>query len=193
MIDEYSKYPEVEIVQSTSAKETLLYMDKKIIADKGTPMNAKSDNGSPFQSADFNAYCKEKGIKHHKITPIWPEANGQAENFMRNLNKVARAAYLSGKDWRKEIYVYLGNYRSTPHTSTGHSPRELMKDSSYRDKLPQLPQPPPASRDVVEKKHLYHLQLHLRQQGVPDMGASTDRQYGRRIMHAKLCSVFEDM
>jgi hypothetical protein len=152
VIDEYSKYPEVEVVQGTTARETLLCLEK-IIADKGAPVQLKSDNGSPFQSAIFHMYCEEKGIQHRRVTPRWPEGNGQAENFMKNLGKVARAAYLAGNDWRRDVYVYLGNYRSTPHASTGKSPRELMMDCTYRDKLPQLPASPPQSRVEVEKKH----------------------------------------
>ncbi len=152
VIDEYSKYPEAEIVHSTSAKETIISLEK-IIADKGLPVQLKTDNGSPFQSCAFRQYCEEKGIQHHRITPRWPESNGQAENFMKNLGKVAKAAHLAGKDWKQEIYVYLGNYRSTPHCSTTKSPRELMKAHTFRDKLPQLPSAQPDCHSDVEKHH----------------------------------------
>ncbi len=72
---------------------------------------------------------------------------------MKNIGKVAKAAPLAGKDWKKEVFVFLGNYRSTPHTSTGKSPRELMADCAYRSKLPEMPPPQPESREEVERVH----------------------------------------
>ncbi len=151
-IDEYSKYPEVEIAQTTSATETLIHLEKMIAAN-GVPVKLKTDNGSPFQSGLFHRYCVEKGIKHQRITPQWPEGNGQAEGFMKNLGKVARTAQNSGKDWKREVYVFLGSYRATPHPSTGKSPRELMADNVPRDKLPQLSPPVPEVREEVDMRH----------------------------------------
>ena len=35
----------------------------------GYPEFVKTDNGPPFNSAEFTLYCKNHGIKHVKITP----------------------------------------------------------------------------------------------------------------------------
>jgi hypothetical protein len=49
VIDAYSRFPEVEIVSSTSAKSTILKLER-IFATHGIPKVLKSDNGPPFQS-----------------------------------------------------------------------------------------------------------------------------------------------
>ena len=51
---------------------------------------------------------------------------GQAENFMKLLNKAIKTATVEGKSWRQELYKFLRNYRATPHVTTGKSPAELL-------------------------------------------------------------------
>ena len=81
----------------------------------------------------------EKGFHHRRITHLWPEANGLAKNFTKNLGKVARTAHSQGKDWRRELYVFVINYRAAPHPSTGKSPYELCMNRTVRTKLPTVP------------------------------------------------------
>merc|ERR1712002_75100 len=53
VIDEYSRYPEVEVVTSTSSKATLPALDA-IFARQGIPvLTLKSDNGPPFNGHEF--------------------------------------------------------------------------------------------------------------------------------------------
>ena len=54
-------------------------------------LDSKVRNGPPFQSAEFADFAKRLGFRHHRVTPHWPEANGTAERFMRNLNKILYA------------------------------------------------------------------------------------------------------
>ena len=70
-IDAYSRFPEVEIVESTAAKGTISKLDR-IFATYGFPKILKSDNGPPFFGNEFKAYMQENGITHQKITPLWP-------------------------------------------------------------------------------------------------------------------------
>lgn len=94
--DEHSRYPKVEITQSTSAQATIPRLDK-IFATHGIPETIKTDNGSPFQSHDFAQFTTNLGFTHRRITPLWPEANGEVERFMRTLGKAIRAAQVEGK------------------------------------------------------------------------------------------------
>ena len=154
-IDEASRYPDVEIISSTSARDTMFALEK-IFATHGLPEQIKSDNGPPFQSAALKAYCDEKDIKHWRITPRWPEANGLIENFMKNVDKVARIANVDGKDWRYEIYNFLSQYRAVPHLCTDVSPQSLLLGREIRGKLPQLAQnsidPEIRARETVIKQ-----------------------------------------
>ena len=47
VIDDYSRFPEVDIVHSTSAKTVIPKLDR-IFAAYGVPQVVKSDNGPPF-------------------------------------------------------------------------------------------------------------------------------------------------
>ena len=136
VIDAYSWFPEVDIIHSTSAKGTISKLDR-IFATHGVPVIIRSDNGPPFTSSEFELYMSELGIKHQRITPLWPQANSEAENFMKPLTKTIRAARTEQKDWKKELYTFLLNYRATPHSTTGYPPSELLFNRSIRTKLPQ--------------------------------------------------------
>lgn len=136
VLDEYSRFPEVEIVTSLSAATIIPVLDK-LFASRGLPNTLKTDNGTPFQSESFKVYCENMGIKHKKITPYWPEANGCAERFMRTMGKVCRAAQVEAKPWKQELFKFLRNYRATPHSSTGQPPATLLNGYSMRTKLPE--------------------------------------------------------
>ena len=49
-----------------------------------------------------------------------------------------RIAQAEGKDWKDEVRKYLVAYRSTPHTTTGMNPAELLFGRKMRTKLPEL-------------------------------------------------------
>ena len=56
VIDVYSKYPEVEIIKSTAAKEVLPAMER-IFAPHGIPETLNSDNGPPFEGQAFRSFA----------------------------------------------------------------------------------------------------------------------------------------
>ena len=83
-VDDYSRYPVVQFVTSTSEPATIPKFEK-VFTQFGIPEEAKSDNGSSFQSEKFRSYAKRTGFRHRKLTPRHPEANGQAERFVRTI------------------------------------------------------------------------------------------------------------
>ena len=97
VIDAYSRFPEVDVVHSTKATSTISKLER-IFATHGIPRIIKSDNGPPFTSHEFHSYTTEIGAKHQKITPLWPQANSEAENFMKPLTKAIRSAYTEKKN-----------------------------------------------------------------------------------------------
>jgi hypothetical protein len=139
IIDNYSKFPEIEVVKSTSFKSVIPVLEK-MLSSFGIPEAIKTDNGPPFNGKEFAEFCQQMGIKHQKVTPLWPEANGLVERFMRNLGKTIRTAKIENKDWKREIFTFLRNYRTTPHPATGYSPAELLFGKTARNKLPDFKQ-----------------------------------------------------
>ena len=137
VLDEYSRYPEVDIVKSTSAESVIPKMDR-MFATHGIPEQVKTDNGPPFQGEHFARFSEIKGFHHRKITPCWPKANSEAERFMRTMGKSIKTSVAEGRNWRKELNQFMLNYRATPHSTTGVSPAELLFNRPLRTKLPAL-------------------------------------------------------
>ena len=99
VIDEYSRFPEVEILSSISAKTVISHLDT-IFSRQGIPQVIKSDNGPPFKSNEFKDFAEQCGIQHKRVTSLWPEANGEVLRFMKTLNKHVRSSVADNKNWK---------------------------------------------------------------------------------------------
>ena len=133
--DDFSRYPEVEILRSTSAKAVIPHLDS-IFARQGIPDIVRTDNGPPFNSESFQMFATQLGFTHRRITPEWPRANGEAERLMKTLEKAIRTAAIQGKSWKQELFTFLRQYRATPHSTTGKSPSELLNGRKLKSTLP---------------------------------------------------------
>ena len=140
VIDEYSRYPEVEIISSVSGSTVLPRLDT-IFARWGIPNNIKSDNGAPFMGGEFKEFAQSFGFEHHKIMPEHPEANGEVERFMRTLNRMIRSSVAARLNWRTRLPTFLRIYRSTPHSSTKISPFEALTNRKMNCGLPCITLP----------------------------------------------------
>ncbi|XP_062581077.1 uncharacterized protein K02A2.6-like [Saccostrea cucullata] len=138
VIDEYSRFPVVEIVKSTSANTTIPVLDK-LISTLGVPKVIKTDNGSPFNSHAFKEFAENIGFHHRRITPRCLKANSQVESFNKPMMKAVRAAHIERKNWKQELFKFLRQYRGTPNPSTGFAPFLLLFNRETRTKLPQVP------------------------------------------------------
>ena len=125
VIDEYTQYPIVEAVKSTSANTVIPVMDK-VFSTFGILRVLKTDNGPPFNSDQFAQFATYLGFHHRKITPQWPQANATAERFMCTLGKSIRAAGMLNIPWKQHLNTFLREYRSTPHSTIDASPAELL-------------------------------------------------------------------
>ena len=138
IIDNFSKYPVVEILRSLTAGEVILNLDK-IMATHGLIQELRTDNGPPFQSQELAEYLTSWDITHKKITPRWPQANGEVERFMRTLNKVIRIAHAATYSVERSIYSFLREYRQTPHTTTGVAPSHVAMGRVGVEAIPHHP------------------------------------------------------
>ena len=152
-IDKYSKFPEVEIVHSTSAPSVIPKLDR-IFATHGIPVKLSSDNGPPFNGEEFERYVKFLGIKWKPSTPLWPQGNANVENFNKPLTKLLQAAHLEGKNWKQELQRFLLSYRTTPHSTTKIAPCELLYNRKIRGHLPQLPAKKVINRQKEAKENI---------------------------------------
>jgi len=80
-----------------------------------------------------------QGFRDGKITPLHPEANGEAERFVKTLQKFITTTAVEGSSWRMSLPDFLRVYRSTPQTVTGRRPySQLFSGRDMRGKIPQF-------------------------------------------------------
>ena len=111
MMDQRVKYPEVEFMRITSARNVNFALER-FFGSYGIPKNVVSNNGPTFALCELQGYFAGKSIRPHKTNQLWPQANSQLQRFMQFLNKrVTQSAFLERKDWKLEVYKSLFSYR----------------------------------------------------------------------------------
>ena len=123
--DEHSRFPTVSITKSTAFEDVATDLED-LFSLYGIPTEIKTDNGSPFQSEKFKEFARHYGFKHCRITPLNPRANGESENFMKNLGKIIQNCSINRLNFKSELNNFLRSYRDTPHASTGVAPAKAM-------------------------------------------------------------------
>ena len=106
----------------------------------GIPEVLKTGNGPRFSDI-----CERERFR----TPAY----GHLEGFMKNLGNVTRTPYSQGKDWRRELYVFLANCRATLHPSSGKSPYRLFMNRAVRIKLPTIMETTPDPEAMQKDKN----------------------------------------
>ncbi len=141
VIDDYSHFPVVEILTTTSAKAVIPRLDN-IFSMFGVPSICRSDNGPPFNGQEFSQFADFLGFKHRKITPAHPEANSNAENFMKPLQKCLKIAKIEGhmqlQTRNEQILKELSSYTTPEH---GAPPATLMFSRNIKTTLPEFHEP----------------------------------------------------
>jgi transposase InsO family protein len=126
IIDYYSRFPEVIILNEGSSKEIVKALTG-IFARFGIPCTLVSDNGSVFRSNEFESFLKGAGITHVKSSNYFPQSNGLIERFHRTLKlRLRKISY--GKEIILEdaINRVLYDIRSTPNDVSGATPYSRM-------------------------------------------------------------------
>ena len=95
-----------------------------------------SDNGSNFTSSEFEEFMKRNGIKHIKVAPYHPASNGLAERavrvFKEGFEKMGEGSI------QTKISRFFLRYRTTPHSTTGVPPAELLAKRKLHTQLDRI-------------------------------------------------------
>jgi len=159
VMDDMSRYPVVEVINSTSANTVIAALDR-VMSLFSIPEVIRTDNGPPFNSQQFKEYAETIGFKHRKITPYWPQANGECERFMRTMEKALRIAKINGNSWKQELHTFLRAYRTTPHCTTKRAPSEVLFNRPVRSRLPEYVQ----KSIKRQSTSIYHQDAQAKQQ-----------------------------
>ncbi len=97
LIDAHSKWLEVKPLSAATSTTTIEHL-RSIFATHGLPEEFVTDNGTQFTSAEFEAFMKNNGIRHIKLSSYHPASNGLAERvvqcFKESMKKFSNAESL---------------------------------------------------------------------------------------------------
>ena len=96
---------------------------------------------STTAEATINAlrdFLRSKEIKHILSAPYHPASNGEAERAVKTFKQSMKAAKGDPGTQNQKITSFLLSYRTTPHTTAGYTPAELLMNRRLRTRLDLL-------------------------------------------------------
>lgn len=183
MVDAHSKWPEVIGPMKTTTAEATANAMRNIFARYGLPKQIVSDNGPPFQSAEYKEFLRQNGIQKILVSPYHPSSNGLAEWFVQTFKRsLESSASDPSCTLQQRIQNFLLSYRSTQHVTTGSSPAILFLQRELRTRL-SLVRPDLAthvSHQQVKMKMHYDKHAKLREIAVGDTVLARDHLSGQK-------------
>ena len=85
LTDFFSKWVDAKSYASIKDAQVKSFVWRNIICRHGVPYEIIMDNGSQFISTIFEAFCKKWKIRLTKLTPRYPQGNGQAETINKTI------------------------------------------------------------------------------------------------------------
>ena len=135
MVDAHCKWPEVIGPMKTTADPTINAM-RNIFARYGLLTQVLSDNGPPFQSAEYEEFLRQNGIQRILVSPYHPSSNGLDERFGQTFKyAMESSADDPASSIQRRDQNFLLSYRSTPHGTTNSSPAKLLLQRELRTRL----------------------------------------------------------
>ena len=125
---------EVVEMKSTTAFATIKVL-REIFAQFGLPITILSDNGLPFNSAEFNLFLVSNSIKHRTSPPYFPQSNGQVECYVKTIKQGLKSLAKDGGDPHPNLQNFLMAYRKIPHAVTGSPPATHMLKRNLRSRI----------------------------------------------------------
>lgn len=127
-VDDATRLAYVEVLANQTAVTTVGFLARAIawFAAQGVRVReVMTDNGSPYRSHQWAAYCAEHTLVHIRTRPYRPRTNGKAERFIQTmLREWAYAATYRTSQHRRDVLPGWLNYYNNqrPHGSLGHKP-----------------------------------------------------------------------
>lgn len=125
--DDLSKFTLAVPIERQDADTVAEAFVENIVLRYGIPSVLLTDQGSNFLSDVFKRVCKLLRITRIHTTAYHPESNGALERSHRTLIEYLRH-FVTGDQayWDKWLPYAIFVFNTTPHSSTGYTPFELM-------------------------------------------------------------------
>ena len=137
LIDYKSRYA-IAISLKLTATDTIIKQMEQVFTMFGYLDTLISDNDQQFTSNDFEFYLQTHNIKHQLISPYWTQTDGEVERFNRTIIKAIKCTLTENKDSKEALQQFLLMYRTTPHTTTGISPAQMLFQHIPNNGLPTI-------------------------------------------------------
>ena len=115
-------------MSSTSSVATIQKL-REVFSRFGLPDRVISDNAPNFVSAEFTEFMKNNGIKHSMSAPYHPAAERAVKTFKAGMKKMTEGTL------QQKLARLLFSYRTTPHSTTGVCPAELLMNRKLKSAL----------------------------------------------------------
>ena len=110
------------MVSSCSTLQAVKFL-RHVFSTHRIPDRLVSDNGTAFTSEEFKTFIERNGIHHVTSAPYHPATNGLAERAVQTLQEAIKKL---SAEMEARLSRFLFHYRTTPHSTTGVSPAELL-------------------------------------------------------------------
>lgn len=167
VVDYYSNYIEVCLLNHHTESLDVISHVKAIFARFGIPRVVISDNGPQFASSDFKTFAKTWDFEHKTSSPEYPKANGMAESAVKAVKQIFKKAYKMNED----PYLALLALRSAPSTNDILSPAQKLFKRALRTPLPDFRSLVMHKEPPVQLPAKFDQNLHRKQKEYHDQSA----------------------
>ncbi len=127
-IDDYSRVSYVEVLNDEGPQTTVGFITRAAawFAQRGVVIQRiMSDNGNPYRSHAWAAWCATNGTRHLRIRAGRPRTNGKAERFVQTMLRewAYAAVYRNSRQRTLALRPWLDYYNQRrPHGALSHQP-----------------------------------------------------------------------
>lgn len=121
-VDAMTKFASARVLPNKKAATAAKAFREEIILRHGCPFEIVTDRGTEFRE-EFESLLKAEGLKHVRIRPRNPKANGQAERFMQLLKSTLRImCHAKPSDWERHVSAVIFQYNVSYQETIKMSP-----------------------------------------------------------------------
>ncbi len=118
----------LDLLASTAICRVENIISSRPVADVYTSTRAMAHRSHGFLWTFSN---REILASSHWRLPLWPQANSEAENFMKPLTKAVRSSHVNGRNWKKQ----QGSHQQSCYSIDGLRPSYHRSLLELRQKM----------------------------------------------------------
>jgi transposase InsO family protein len=125
-VDDATRLAYVEVLPDERAVTTVGFFERAVawFAQRGVRVRqVMSDNGAPYISKPWAAWCATQRIEHIRTRPYRPRTNGKAERFIQTMLRewAYAATYRTSEHRARALPAWIDYYNhQRPHGALGH-------------------------------------------------------------------------